>query len=134
MCCLFLIGIPAASAQISVIVPKSASVKITKAEIKEIFIGAKLKWPNGNKIQVSDQPDTAIGKMFYEKVIGKSANQVRTQWAKLSLSGQATAPLKYPSDKAVKKAVTSSPHTIGYIASSALDDSVQEILRIDFKN
>jgi ABC-type phosphate transport system substrate-binding protein len=136
VCCLFLICLTAASApaQISVIAPKAASIKITKSGLKEIFIGAKLKWPNGNKIQVVDQPDTEIGKKFYDKVVGKSANQVRSQWAKLLLSGQAVAPFKYPSDNAVKKAVAGAPHAIGYIATSALDDSVQEILRIQLKD
>ena len=120
-----------APAQISVIVAKSAEAKATKTEVKGIFTGAKLKWPNGNKIQVVDQPDTELGKKFYDKVIGKSANQVRTQWAKLLLSGQAAAPLKQPSDKTVKKIVAGSSNAIGYIATSALDDSVREILRIE---
>jgi ABC-type phosphate transport system substrate-binding protein len=120
-----------APAQISVIVAKSTEAKANKAEIKEIFTGAKLKWPNGSKIQVVDQPDTELGKKFYDVVIGKSANQVRRQWTKLLLSGQAAAPLKQPSDKNVKKIVAGNPNAIGYIATSALDDSVREILRIE---
>jgi ABC-type phosphate transport system substrate-binding protein len=122
-----------APAQISVIVAKSAEVKATKAEVKEIFTGAKLKWPDGKKIQVVDQPDTELGKKFYDLVIGKSANQVRRQWTKLLLSGQAAAPLKQPSDKNVKKIVAGNPNAIGYIATSALDDSVREIFRVDQK-
>lgn len=133
--CLALAGLTAApaAAQISVVMAKSATAKVTKAEIKEIFSGAKLKWPNGNKIQVIDQPDTEIGKKFYASALGKSANQIRTQWAKLLLSGQAVAPIKCLSDKAVKKAVAGNPNAIGYISAGALDDSVQEILRIENK-
>jgi ABC-type phosphate transport system substrate-binding protein len=128
---LILVMAASAPAQISVIVAKASEVKATKAEVKEIFTGAKLKWPNGNKIQVIDQPDTELGKKFYDLAIGKSANQVRRQWTKLLLSGQAAAPLKQPSDKNVKKIVASNPTAIGYIATSALDDSVREILRIE---
>ncbi|MGH7601079.1 MAG: hypothetical protein ACREOI_32375 [bacterium] len=120
-----------AQAQISVIAAKSTEAKATKTEVKEIFTGVKLKWPNGNKIQVVDQPDTELGKKFYDMVIGKSANQIRRQWMKLLLSGQAAAPIKQPSDKNVKKIVAGNPNAIGYIATSALDDSVREILRID---
>jgi len=94
----------------------------------------KLKWANGNKIQVIDQPETALGKKFYAAVAGKSVNQVRSQWAKLLLSGQAVAPVKCTSDKAVKKAVTANPHAVGYIATGALDDSVQEVLRLESKD
>lgn len=125
---------PSAQAQISVIVSKATTVKVTKSEVKEIYTGTKLKWANGNKIQVVDQPETATGKNFYALVIGKSFNQTRTQWAKLLLSGQANAPLRYPSDKTVKKAVAGNPNAIGYVATGALDDTVQEILRIEAKN
>jgi hypothetical protein len=72
-----------------------------------------------------------LGKKFYDMVIGKSANQVRRQWTKLLLSGQAAPPLKQPSDKNVKKVVAGNPNAIGYIATSALDDSVREVLRIE---
>lgn len=122
-----------APAQISVIVAKSNEVKATKAEVKEIFTGAKLKWANGNKIQVIDQPETELGKKFYDLVIGKSANQVRRQWTKLLLSGQAAAPIKQPSDKNVKKIVAANPNAIGYIDTGALDGSVREIFRIERK-
>jgi ABC-type phosphate transport system substrate-binding protein len=127
---ILVMGVPA-PAQISVIVAKATEAKANKAEVKEIFTGAKLKWANGNKIQVVDQPDTELGKKFYDAVIGKSANQVRRQWTKLLLSGQAAAPLKQPSDKNVKKIVAGNPNAIGYIATDALDDSVREILRVE---
>lgn len=134
-CCVWLgVATTLAQAQISVIVSKATTVKLTKSEVKEIYTGAKLKWANGNKIQVVDQPDTATGKNFYTLIIGKSFNQTRSQWAKLLLSGQANAPLRYPSDKTVKKAVAGNPNAIGYVASGALDDTVQEILRIEAKN
>lgn len=133
-CCVWLGMAASAQAQISVIVSKATTVKLTKSEVKAIYTGTKLKWANGNKIQVVDQPDTAIGKNFYTLLIGKSFNQTRSQWAKLLLSGQANAPLRYPSDKAVKKTVAGNPNAIGYIAAAALDETVQEILRIEAKN
>lgn len=122
-----------AHAQISIVVAKSAKLDsndLKKSEIKEIFTGNKQKWSNGNKIQVVDQAETAIGKEFYEKVLNKSLNQVRHYWTRLMLSGQASAPLQCPSDKIVKKVVAGSAHAIGYISTSSLDDSVKEILRI----
>jgi ABC-type phosphate transport system substrate-binding protein len=131
-----------ANAQISVIVARTAaikanadarrdSVKMTKSEVKEIFTGTRLKWTNGNKIQVVDQPETRVGKKFYETVVGKTVNQNRQQWTKLLLSGQASPPIRLASDKAVKKTVAGNPQAIGYIATDTLDDSVQEILRIE---
>jgi ABC-type phosphate transport system substrate-binding protein len=125
-----------ARAQISIVVAKAAKLDsndVKKAELKAIYTGNKLKWSNGNKIQVVDQAETGLGKKFYDLVLGKTLSQVRSQWTKLMLSGQASAPVQCSSDKAVKKIVASNPSAIGYIASSALDDSVKEILRIAAK-
>ena len=120
-----------AQAQISVIVAQSSSQKANKDELKEIFSGARLTWSNGNKIQVVDQPESEVGKKFYDGFVGKSVIQVRTQWTKLVLSGQAGAPTKCTDNDAVKKAVASNPNAVGFISSSALDGTVKEIARVD---
>jgi ABC-type phosphate transport system substrate-binding protein len=123
-----------ALAQISIVTAKSAKLDsntVNKSAVKAIYMGAKLKWADGNKIHVVDQADTEVGRKFYATVIGKSMNEVRKQWTKLLLSGQASAPFKCPSDKVVKKVIATNPNAIGYIATSALDDTVKEILRID---
>jgi len=127
-------GAEPALAQISIVTAKSAKLDsnaVSKSALKEIYTGAKLKWADGNKIHVVDQADTETGKKFYSAVIGKSVNEVRKQWTRLLLSGQASAPLKCPSDKIVKKVIAANPNAIGYIDTSALDDTVKEILRIN---
>ena len=120
-----------AEAQISIVVAQSSSQKASKDELKEIFSGARLTWSNWNKIQVVDQPESEVGKKFYDGFVGKSVIQVRTQWTKLVLSGQAGAPTKCADNDAVKKAVSSNPNAVGFISSSALDGTVKEILRVD---
>jgi len=125
---------PSAVAQISIVAAKSAKLdsnSVNKAEVKAIYTGNRLKWADGSKIHVVDQAETEVGKKFYANVIGKSVNEARKQWTKLLLSGQASAPLKCLSDKAVKKVVASNPKAIGYISTRALDETVKEILRIE---
>ncbi len=117
-------------AQVSIIVAKTSTQKVSKEEAKNIFAGATVSWGNGAKIQVIDQSDTEAGKTFYGSFVGKSANQVRLQWTKLVLSGQAVAPKKLNDDEAVRKAVADDQNAIGYISSGALDASVKEIGRI----
>jgi ABC-type phosphate transport system substrate-binding protein len=118
-------------AQISIVVSKSSSHKGNLDEMKQIFCGAKIAWENGNKVQVADQAESEIGKKFYDKFIGKSAIQVRSQWMKLVLSGQAAAPIKCTDDTAVKKAVAENPNAVGYILSSSVDATVKEIGKIE---
>ena len=117
--------------QISVIVSSSSPNKISKDEAKEIFSASKTTWSNGNKIQVVDQSESETGKKFYDSFLGKPVNQVRVQWTKLILSGQAAAPIKAASDEDVKKNVSGSPNAIGYISSKSLDSSVKELFKIE---
>ena len=128
---MLLLGTPIiAQAQVSIIVAKGSTHRVSKEEAKNIFAGAAVAWESGSKIQVIDQSDTETGKTFYENFLGKSANQVRLQWTKLVLSGQAIGPKKLSDDEAVRNAVSGDPNAIGYISTSALDGSVKEVARI----
>jgi ABC-type phosphate transport system substrate-binding protein len=117
--------------QISVIVSSSSSHKLSKDEAKEIFSGSKTTWSNGSKVEVVDQSESEVGKKFYDSFLGKAVNQVRVQWTKLILSGQAAAPVKAANDEAVKKNVSGSPNAVGYISSKSLDSSVKELFKIE---
>jgi ABC-type phosphate transport system substrate-binding protein len=123
-------GVHAVNAQISIIVAKSSTQTATKEQAKEYFSGVQFAWPNGAKIQVVDQAESDRGKAFYESFVGKSVHQVRLQWTKLVLSGQAVGPKKAGDDAAVVKMVAEDPNAIGYVASSAVDGSVKEIVRV----
>lgn len=120
-----------AAAQISVVVSKSSQQTASASELKQMFAGVRLSWPSGEKIVIADQSDTEVGKSFYEKFVGKSVSQIRTEWTKLVLSGQASAPKKCSNDDAVKKTLADNPNGVGYISSSALDGTVKEIQRIN---
>jgi ABC-type phosphate transport system substrate-binding protein len=118
-------------AQVSVVVSKSSNNKLTKDEITEVFSGVRLTWSNGSKVQVVDQSESEVGNNFYKNFLGKSVNQIRVQWTKLVLSGQASAPIKAQNDEEVKKNVSSNPSAVGYISTKSLDGSVKEIFRIE---
>jgi len=128
---LFIIALAAtANAQISVVVSSSSSQTANEAQIKEIFSGTSLNWPDGSKTAVVEQAKTDTGKTFYSKFIKKFPTQVQKKWMKLVLSGQANAPVKCADDSAVKLAVAKDKNTIGYIKTSALDGTVKEIHKI----
>jgi len=126
-----------AGAQVSVVVSRKANVdssKINEVDIKRIFSGAQLKWDDGGKIQVIDQSETSVGKVFYKKVLKQSKNQMQRRWARLRFSGKAGALTKVKSDKQVKQIVSRNHYAIGYILTSALDESVKEIFRLKSPN
>jgi len=124
------IGAPTAHAQISVVVSASSSRQASRSDVADMFVGARTTWSDGTQVQIVDQPDTEWGKVFYERFLNQSIAQVRTQWTRLVLSGQALAPKKVASPDAVKEALRANPAGIGYIPTSALDGTVKELVRI----
>lgn len=120
----------ACQAQISIVVSKASPRQLTVADARAIFAAVKTTWPDGSKVELIDQPDSPLAEAFYSQLVGKTVAQVRKEWTKLILSGQASAPAACPGDDEVKKLVAASRNAIGYIASSSLDDSVREIGRV----
>ena len=78
-----------------------------------------------------DQSESQVGDKFYNNFLGKSVNQIRVQWTKLVLSGQAVAPIKAQNDDEVKKNVSGKPNAVAYISTKSLDSSVKEIFKIE---
>lgn len=117
--------------QISIIVGKSVRHTVDVLQMRQMFSGAKLTWTNGEKVVIADQSDAAIGKKFYALFTGKTISQVRLEWMKLVLSGQASAPTKCMNDAAVKTYVRENPNAVGFISSSSVDESVKELYRVN---
>lgn len=119
-----------AAAQISIVVSASSSHSASPAELAQMFGGAVTSWGNGSQVQIVDQADSPVGATFYADFVGRSVSQVRKAFTALLLSGQAPQPQQVANDAAVKSAVAGNPNAVGYIASSALDDTVKEVARI----
>jgi ABC-type phosphate transport system substrate-binding protein len=119
-----------AHAQISVVVSAGASNTADLDAVARMFSGQVTSWADGSKVQLVDQSETEVGKSFYDKVLQKGPAQVRKALTALLLSGQIPKPEQGSSDAEVKAALAKLPGSIGYIATSSLDDSVKELVRI----
>jgi ABC-type phosphate transport system substrate-binding protein len=119
-----------ARAQVSVVVGKASKHTAGEAELKSYFSAVKFDWADKAKVQIVDQPESDLAKVFYETFVGSSVTQVRKEWMKLILSGQAVAPLKCANDAEVKKAVAADPNAVGFIATASLDGTVREIAKL----
>lgn len=120
---------PGLSAEIFV-VASAASPPLTlqPGQVGDLFMGKLLSLPDGRPVQLVDQPESApLRNEFYLEAANKSAAQARAQWAKLYFTGRGIPPRVAEGSKEVKKLVNSSPNALGYIDSSALDDSVRVV-------
>lgn len=119
-----------ARAQISVVVSSGSSASADLDAVARMFSGQVTSWSDGAKVQLVDQSGTEVGKTFYDTVLKKAPPQVRKALTALLLSGQIPKPEQVSTDAEVKAAVARLPGSIGYIATSSLDDSVKEVVRI----
>ncbi len=106
--------------------PADGSGKLSKQQVKRIFLGKISSLPNGSVAEVVDlPPGDPVRKTFYSKVIHKSPSQLKSYWAKRVFTGKGSPPKALPDAAAVKQWVVSGKGRIGYIDSAAVDDSVQ---------
>jgi ABC-type phosphate transport system substrate-binding protein len=117
--------LPVLAAEIVVVVnPKNPATRMFSEQAAQFFLGKSALF---TPIEHTEGP---LRNEFSQKVLGKDATQVKTQWSKLVFTGKGTAPKEFGSSAEVKKAVAADVNAIGYIEKSAVDDSVKVILTV----
>ena len=112
--------------QVSVIANKSVSESsLSSAKISSIYMLEKTTWSNGSKIVVFDN-SSDVKTDFYD-MIGKDQLNIRKEWMKKQLTGEAKAPETLGSDAEVIKKVAATPGAIGYVKSSSVTGDVKVI-------
>ena len=118
-----------ASAETAVIVSaKNANSVIDADTVSRIFLGKSKSFPDGSDAIPVDQPEeSAIRTEFADKVLGKSASQLKAYWSKLVFTGKGEPPKVVESSAKVKALVAENPNLIGYIDAADVDGSVKVV-------
>ncbi len=118
-----------ASAETAVIVSASnGNGAMDSTTISKIFLGKSKSFPDGSQAVPIDQTDgNPSREAFNDKVLGKSASQLKSYWSRLIFTGKGTPPKQHANDAAVKAEVAANPSMIGYIDASAVDGSVKVV-------
>lgn len=113
-----------AAAEIAVIVnPQNQATRMFSEQAAQFFIGKSTQF---TPIDASES--SPIRAEFYERVVGKSAAQVKAIWSKLVFTGKGSAPKEYATNAEIKKAVAADINAIAYIEKSAVDDTVKVLM------
>lgn len=117
-------------AQVAVVVgAKSPAASLSPEQAASLFLGKSNDLPGAGSATLLDQPESSqIREVFYSKVAGKTAPQVKAAWSRLVFSGKAALPKELPNSAEVKKAVIANPNAVGYIEKSAVDNTVKVLL------
>jgi ABC-type phosphate transport system substrate-binding protein len=110
---------------------KRPATAMTASQVADIFLAQAERFPNGDNATPLDLSlDSALRDQFYIKVAAKSPVLVRAYWTKMVFTGRGLPPREMSNSVAMRRQVAGNPSLIGYIDSSALDDSVQVVLTI----
>ena len=115
-------------ANVAVIVNSANSAAIGEADVSRIFLGKVKTFSTGDKITIVNlKYNHETRNEFEEKVLKKSASQVKAYWSKLMFSGKGKPPKELASDKDVLAFVAANPGAIGYVAEGSVDASVKVV-------
>jgi hypothetical protein len=118
------------AAQVVVVNP-SNSTTVNKNDISRIFLGKLKAFPGGASVVAVNQKSGSTGKVeFDQKVVGKSASQIKAYWSKLMFSGKGKPPKELSNDNEIKSFIAGEPNAIGYIDEANIDSSVKVIFKL----
>ncbi len=117
-------------AEVAVVVGANSPIgNASSDDVVKIFLGKK-KDHNGTAVVPVDQAEgNGARDEFYDKIVSKSASQLKSYWSRLIFTGKGQAPQVVGGDTDVKGMVASNPNMIGYIDAGAVDSTVKVIFK-----
>jgi ABC-type phosphate transport system substrate-binding protein len=114
-------------AEVAIIAHPSNDNVMDATAISHIFLGKIKNFPNGSQAVPIGMVENSITEEFNNKVLSRTANQLKAYWSKLVFTGKGTPPKELDSNTDVLQLVASNPNLIGYISADAVDGSVKVV-------
>jgi len=126
-------ALPAAGPRLVIVVsPDSGVTKVTREEVRNIFLGRQKRLASGlAAVPVEQQVPPAVREHFYRVLVNKDLAEISAYWARLYFTGQARPPRGEPNAEDVIRAVAADPGAIGLVEWTRQDGRVRVILDVD---
>jgi ABC-type phosphate transport system substrate-binding protein len=95
--------------------------------VRNIFLGKKTKWDNGQQIVIVTLKDSETHKNFLKKYIAKTATQFKSYWKKQVFTGKGSVPKSFEKEEDLLDFVAGTEGAIGYVSSGLNTDAVKTI-------
>lgn len=104
---------------------------LSESEVRQLFTG-QTRAIGGQRVQTLDLPSSEAGRTdFYQKLMGRSPDQMRSHWARMIFTGQGQPPREVTSVREMKLLVGTSANQVGYLPADEVDDSVRVLFRLN---
>ena len=111
---------------VPVVSAKSRVSTLSKAELVDIFLGKRARFPDGDIAVPIDQAEgSAARDQFYSQYAAMSSAQLQSFWARIIFTGRGQPPRSVSNGNEAKKLVTADPDAITYIDRTLVDASVK---------
>jgi ABC-type phosphate transport system substrate-binding protein len=114
---------------VPVVSSKSSITALSKAQVIDIFLGRRTRFPDGSLAVPIDQTEGSVAReQFYSRIADMSPAQVKAFWSKIIFTGRGQPPVAVATSQDAKKALAANPNAISYIDESLVDSSVRVVL------
>jgi len=113
---------------VAVVSAKNSVTALNKSQLADIFLGKTNRFPDGTQAAPIDQAEgSAARDEFYNRIVGKTAAQIKAYWSKIIFTGRGQPPPTVSSAAEMKKRISENPAAIGYLDRDMVDDSVRVV-------
>nr|WP_237440540.1 hypothetical protein [Alcanivorax sp. DP30] len=102
---------------------------LSKSQVRQLFNG-QLRRVSGVAVKPLDLPGGgATRDDFYRQVIGKSAEQMKSYWARMIFTGRGMPPREVSSERELGMLVISDPAFVGYLEETRVPSGMKVVYR-----
>ncbi|MBU0993765.1 MAG: substrate-binding domain-containing protein [Proteobacteria bacterium] len=104
--------------------------KVTREELRDMFLGNISVWPDQQKVNFVTLGDPETHKTFVRAYIRKTESQFQAWWKRRLFTGTGKVPLKFKSEQDVIDYVARTEGGLGYVSSKAAIGGTVKILTV----
>ncbi|WP_231874242.1 hypothetical protein [Alcanivorax sp. NBRC 102024] len=102
---------------------------LTQDEVRQIFNG-QARRVSGVSVKPLDLPSRGDAReAFYQQVLGKSAEQMKSYWARMIFTGRGMPPREVSSEQEMVMLVGSNRNFVGYLDASQVTPDLKVVFR-----
>ena len=107
--------------------PAVTASTLTRAELKAIFLGQKVKWDNKKYIRIAILESGLAYVSFLQNMVGKTPSQFDQHWMKQVYTGRGSVPPSFIEEHQVVEYVSRQPQAIGFVSPASVTGAVKII-------
>jgi hypothetical protein len=111
-------ALPCAAVDVQVIINPDAGVaSATPADIEDLYLGRKAKWPNGAKAVVLTNAAADETQRFLSRVLDRTPASFSAEWKRIVFTGKGSPPAEARDDREMIDLVRATRGAVGYVSA-----------------